>query len=181
MGAIKSLVRKYKPTHKDHEHFNEIAFTHFYRTHNQHIRNVLFRLGVEDELDDLVQTTFIKAWKNIDQIIQSEHIKSWLSKIAVHSAYDFFRKNKKFKLVDCEPEMLEKPSRPNRDDKDLALEALNKLSFDHRTVIVLCFIEEYTLQETAEILELPIGTVKSRLARAKHAIQTYLEDMGVTL
>jgi RNA polymerase sigma-70 factor (ECF subfamily) len=155
------------------------GFRDFYCGNQEYIRNILFRLGIDSELEDVLQNTFIKAWHKIDQFEKKSNIKTWLTKIAINSAYEHFRKAKGFASKQVEIVSSHDPSKDN-ENRELVRRALNALSLDHRIIVVLCTIEEYSLEEAAKILRIPIGTAKSRLNRARKSMQEYLQKMEAT-
>lgn len=160
--------------------------------------NFAYRLTYdEDEAKDLVQETFMKAYRFIRSFQQGTNAKAWLYRILKNSFInDFRKKSKQPAKVDYQ----EVENYYNSDDADadytvdMRVEsvrdmmgdevtiALNALPIDFRTVIILCDLEGFTYEEMAKILDIPIGTVRSRLHRArnllKEKLSTYAEHMG---
>ncbi len=160
--------------------------------------NFAYRLTFdEDDAKDLVQETYLKAFRFIDSFQQGTNAKAWLFRILKNSFInDFRKKSKEPSKVDYQ----EVESFYNSDEvnqpitSDLRVEALqnmigdevtnalNSLAVDFRTVIILCDLEGFTYEEMAKILDIPIGTVRSRLHRArnllKEKLQTYAASMG---
>ena len=151
----------------------------------------------EEDANDLVQETYMKAHRFIDKYVQGTNAKAWLFKI-MKNAYinEYRKKSKRPKKVDFEDIV----SYQDRDDSsstkylDLRQElfqnmmgdevtiAINALPIDFRTVILLCDIEGFTYEEIAKIIDVPIGTVRSRLFRArnmlKDRLKKYAEKLG---
>lgn len=160
--------------------------------------NFAYRLTYdEDEAKDLVQETFMKAYRFIRSFQQGTNAKAWLYRILKNSFInDFRKKSKQPAKVDYQ----EVENYYNSDDADVdhtvdmrvesvkdmmgdeVTLALNSLPIDFRTVIILCDLEGFTYEEMAKILDIPIGTVRSRLHRArnllKEKLSTYAEHMG---
>lgn len=155
-------------------------FRLFYLDNHLYIRNLLFRLGVTSELDDIVQNTFFNAWKKLKNFEKRSKIRTWLTKIAINSANEHFRKIKIPNQWENGKDF-EKDHGLEYENKDLVSRALLKLSFDHRTILVLCVLEEYSLEEAAKIIKIPIGTVKSRLNRARLAMESVLKELEVSI
>jgi RNA polymerase sigma-70 factor, ECF subfamily len=134
-------------------------------------------------LDDLVQDSFVRIWKGINRFDNKSQLKTWIYRIVINTCIDHFRKNK-----NIQNESLLKEDVPvrdlsmcNLDNRDLVQKGLAELSLEHRTVLVLHCMEELTINEVAEISNVPAGTVKSRIFHAKKAMLVFLKKMGVTL
>ena len=160
--------------------------------------NFAFRLTFdEDDAKDLVQETYLKAFRFINSFQEGTNAKAWLFRILKNSFINDFRKKSKEPVkVDYQ----EVETYYNSDDvnrpitSDLRVEslqdmigdevsiALNCLAVDFRTVIILCDLEGFTYEEMAKILDIPIGTVRSRLHRARNLLKvklhTYAGSMG---
>lgn len=130
-------------------------------------------------LDDLTQTTFVKAWRNIKRFDQGRNFKAWLFTIAKNSAYDHFKKKKtvpfafftaddgRNKLENIPDEQLLPDELLMKIESSQALaQKLQALPEPDRLILTLRYREELTLQEIAEVLGAPYNTVKSRHQRA---------------
>jgi RNA polymerase sigma-70 factor, ECF subfamily len=168
---------------------DEAAFSELLRKYLKPVYNFLYRLTADTStLDDLAQTTFIKAWRNIKKFDQERNFKTWLYAIAKNTAYDYFKKKKTIpfaNFTDAEGnnklenisdtdilplELLEKA------DAAKTLEtALDKISDQYRLVLTMHYKEDLTLQEIAEILNLPYNTIKSQHQRGLKALRQILE------
>jgi len=166
--------------------------------HIDSMYNFAYRLTFdEDDAKDLVQETYLKAYRFINSFQQGTNAKAWLFRILKNSFInDFRKKSKEPAKVDYQ----EVETFYNSDDvdekitPDLRIEAvqdmigdevstaLNSLAVDFRTVIILCDLEGFTYEEMAKILDIPIGTVRSRLHRArnllKEKLNNYAKSMG---
>ena len=160
--------------------------------------NFAFRLSLdEDDANDLVQDTYLKAYRFFDSYQPGTNAKAWLFRILKNTFInEFRRKSKQPTKVDYQ----EVESSYNSDDVednhttdvraettqdfvgDEVAKALNDIDFDFRTVIVLCDLEGFTYEEMAKILDIPIGTVRSRLHRARNLLKDrlieYARKMG---
>ena len=160
--------------------------------------NFAYRLTFdEDDAKDLVQETYLKAFRFINSFEQGTNAKAWLFRILKNSFInDFRKKSKEPSKVDYQ----EVETFYNSEDTDVSVttdlrvetiqdmigdeisNALNSLAVDFRTVIILCDLEGFTYEEMAKILDIPIGTVRSRLHRArnllKEKLQSYAQSMG---
>lgn len=130
--------------------------------------------GNRDEGDDLVQTACLKALSRLDQYQRGTRLDSWMFRIIQTTHIDALRRRKR-QASPVEPELLERQSDEGREadrhEHRLLLArtraAIAELPEDQRAVMALVAIEGYSYREAAEILETPIGTVMSRLARAR--------------
>ena len=189
MAEIKSSytdVQKYK------------IFESEFLPHIEAMYNFAFRITYdEDTAKDLLQDTYYKAFKFIDSFHEGTNAKAWLFRILKNSFINEFRKkNKEPSMVDYQ----DVETYYNSDDvnevitSDLRVEvlqdmigdevsnALNALAVDFRIVIILCDLEGFTYEEMSKILDIPIGTVRSRLHRARNLLReklkTYAKSMG---
>ncbi len=173
-------------------------FEREFMPHLDAMYNFAYRLTYdEDEAKDLVQETFMKAYRFVKSFQQGTNAKAWLYRILKNSFInDYRKKSKQPSKVDYQ----EVENYYNSDDTDanhtvdMRVEtvkdmmgdevtiALNSLPVDFRTVIILCDLEGFTYEEMAKILDIPIGTVRSRLHRARNLIKEklsgYAEHMG---
>ncbi|MGZ3654422.1 MAG: RNA polymerase sigma factor [Bdellovibrionota bacterium] len=154
-----------------------------YQEHAPAVRAVLYKMGLKNELDDVVQECFVKAWKGLKNFRGDSSMKTWITRIAVNCAYDHFRR----KGVNVETEEIdeEKLGAAEPDTKDTSAEealrrALDCLSVPHREVLVLHVMEENSVDEVAAILKMSPGTVKSRLFHARANLHKILTKRGVT-
>ncbi len=160
--------------------------------------NFAYRLTFdEDDAKDLVQDTYLKAFRFIESFQQGTNAKAWLFRILKNSFInDFRKKSKEPAKVDYQ----EIEAYYNSDDVDKSIttdlrvetvqdmigdeisNALNSLDIDFRTVIILCDLEGFKYDEMAKILDIPIGTVRSRLHRARNLLKerlgSYAKKMG---
>jgi len=172
------------------------SFKKLYQRHHHKVRSTLFQLCGSDGLDDLVQDVFLRAWKGLSKFRQSAQFSTWLYRIAINVASDHRKALAKMRSrsVNVEDEQLanladDAISREGYSQaglnqmhyQDLMQRGLAKLSDDHRAVLVLHDLEEIPQKDIAEILAIPVGTVKSRLFHARSAIKKFLEAQGVEL
>ena len=146
----------------------------------------------EADAEDLVQDTLLKAYKSIERYETGTNAKAWLFKILKNSFInDYRRRVKQPNKVDYEEIVAyqdEEESSPLTSYVDLREEmfdnlmgdevtlALNDLAEEFRTVILLADVEEFTYEEISKILEIPLGTVRSRLFRARNLMKEKLKE-----
>jgi RNA polymerase sigma-70 factor (ECF subfamily) len=185
-----------KQNYSDSE--KEKIFNNEFMPHINSMYNFAYRLTLDqDDSKDLLQDTYLKAYRFIDSFQQGTNAKAWLFRILKNSFInDYRKKSKEPSKVDYQ----DVESYYNSEDvdrqitPDLRVEALrdmigdeisnalNSLDVDFRTVIILCDLEGFKYDEMAKILDIPIGTVRSRLHRArnllKEKLSTYAKQMG---
>ena len=155
------------------------------------VYNFLYRLTSDTAaLDDLTQTTFIKAWQNIKKFNLDKNFKTWIFTIAKNTAYDYFKKKKTVpfaNFIDAEGNnKLENISDGDilplellaKADAAKTLEtALAKISDQYHLILTMHYKNDLTLREIAEILSLPYNTVKSQHQRGLKALRQILQEM----
>ena len=142
-------------------------------------------VGSPDEAEDVVQESFIQAYLKLDTFQQNSRFFTWLYRIAFNFALARRRRRKNHQSLDearensgSEPEFDgDNPdTRLSRtEDIQLVHRALALLSEDHRSILVLREMEDLAYEEIAEVLHISIGTVRSRLNRARAALKQQLE------
>lgn len=152
----------------------------------------------EDDANDLVQETYLKAYRFIDKYIEGTNAKAWLFKILKNAFINQYRRKSKLptkvdyeeiisfhdeegdtnfsSYMDLREEMFQHMM------GDEVTNAINALPVDFRVVILLCDIEGFTYEEISKIIDIPIGTVRSRLHRArnmlKEKLRVYADSLG---
>lgn len=174
------------------------VFENEFMPHVGSMYNFAFRLTFdEDEAKDLVQDTYLKAYRFINSFQEGTNAKAWLYRILKNNFInDYRKKSKQPSKVDYQEieQYSNSEDRPSNATFDYQLEttkdmigdeisnALNSLAVDFRTVIILCDLEGFTYEEMAKILDIPIGTVRSRLHRARNLLReklgSYAHSMG---
>lgn len=143
----------------------------------------------EDDASDLVQETYLKAYRFFDKFERGTNCKAWLFRILKNSYINRFRKSSKapdtveYDVIEefyetvrdssVETSVLEEQIFTQALDDEVST-ALNRLPDEFRTVIILCDIENFTYEEIAEFIDCPIGTVRSRLHRARKILAAQL-------
>lgn len=172
-------------------------FDHEFLPHIHSMYNFGYRLTLDrDDAKDLVQDTYFKAFRFIESFQRGTNAKAWLFRILKNSFINDYRKKiKEPNKVDYQ----EVESFYNSDDVDRQItsdlrvdalkdmigdeisNALNALDVDFRTVIILCDLEGFKYEEMAKILDIPIGTVRSRLHRARQLLKEKLSEYAKTM
>jgi RNA polymerase sigma-70 factor (ECF subfamily) len=160
-------------------------FWTIYHNHYERVRKFIFAL-VKDEwvADDLIQETFIKVQKNLDQLKEESKLSSWIFRIAYNHCQDHFRKmsqsSKSDRVLTEKKEILAEPLFQKELEQhqmgECVQEKVRRLPESYQTVLVLFDLMEFSHQEIAEILDISVENVKVRLHRARKKLKTILEE-----
>jgi RNA polymerase sigma-70 factor (ECF subfamily) len=164
----------------------------FYRTTAERVAQQI--LYTEDAAADAVQESLIKAHRAMNRF-QDGNFRSWFLRIVTNTCYDHLRRQKRRTTVSLDElaelgslDYLEPAAATSEDPEAIALQnegmhvllhAIDALPAWHRSVVMLVDVQGYDYAEAAEILHLPLGTVKSRLSRARSALRDELVLSGV--
>ena len=123
--------------------------------------------------EDLVQETLLKAWRNFHQFQAGTNCRAWLFRILVNTRNRDFQK-RRFLADVVNIDDVHLPVPENASAPAEIRSAFDSLSTEHREVLNLGIVEGFTVKEVAEILDMPAGTVMSRLARARARLRELL-------
>jgi RNA polymerase sigma-70 factor, ECF subfamily len=157
------------------DEFERVAMPHTESLFRAALRITRERAGAED----IVQETLLRAWNAFDQFERGTNCKAWLFRILLNLS------SKQRKKIQAAPAMLALDE--NDSDRVIRLRvappqfaeveilsALDRLSTEHRTILILAVVEGFTCKEIARMCALPIGTVMSRLSRARSELRKIL-------
>ena len=202
MSVIMSEEIEEIPLAASETSYNDIErndiFNREFMPHINSMYNFAFRLTMdEDDANDLVQDTYLKAFRFISSFERGTNAKAWLFRILKNSFINDYRKKTKepskvdYQEVETFYDSEEAAGTDQTTDLraetvqdllgDEIANALNSLPVDFRTVIILSDIEGFTYEEMAKILDIPIGTVRSRLHRARQLLKDKLKNYAATM
>lgn len=174
-----------------------INFDELVLEHKDKVFNLCFRfLGNYEEADDCAQETFVKVYRSLKDFRRESSVSTWIYRIAVNTcknrvASAQYRRSRSMVRLD-EPKETEGGSRPfeigdeklspavqagRREAGEMIQEAIGSLPADQKSVVVLRDIEGLSYEEVAEATGLNIGTVKSKLARARQGLREKLKGL----
>ena len=169
------------------------AFAEIVELYKDKVFQLSYRmLGNRHEAEDIAQEAFLRAYVNIHSYDTNRKFSTWLYRIATNLSIDRIRKKKPDFYLDAEVVGTEGLTMYSQVAADVALpedevESLElqtmiqteilKLPDKYRSVIVLKYIEEMSLKEISEILDLPVGTVKTRIHRGREALRNQLRHV----
>jgi RNA polymerase sigma-70 factor (ECF subfamily) len=148
---------------------------------------VVHVVGSSDTAYDVVQDAFVQAYVKLDKFERASAFYTWLYRIAVNLAISRRRREKPMTSVDQVREVLGQEPTDGADPPAAQLEqreracqvhqALAALSEEHRTILTLREMEDFSYEQIAEILDLPVGTIRSRLHRARMQLREQLKGV----
>lgn len=161
------------------EHFEAEAMPHL----NDLYRTASRMMGDGSRAEDVVQEAYLQAWRSFDRFEAGTNCRAWLFKILFHCVNHQRRKWFRFPLLKETEEFLEANLRaaepvPEQLTDSEILAALERISADYRSVVLLVDVEEFSYKEVAGILGIPIGTVMSRLSRARKSLRDQLASVA---
>ncbi len=160
--------------------FEQIVLPHWQAAYNL----ARWLTGQDQDAEDVVQEAYLRAFKFFEGF-HGEDSRAWLLTIVRHTAYTWLRRNRERDLtisLDEELHSLDNEMAtsdtmlPQIADQQLLREALEALPVAFREVVILHDLEELSYKEIALIADIPLGTVMSRLARARQRLQNYLTE-----
>jgi len=159
---------------------DESAFTALLRRHKDKVRNITYlTLGNGDSVDDIAQEVFLTVYKNLHRFRFESQFTTWLYRITINKCKDHLRKikirNIFTSIKESEEEIGYSQQLDEKDTAELVQKAIAKLPVKLRTPLLLKDIEGFSYQEIAESIQCEIGTVKSRIFRAREGLRNLLK------
>lgn len=170
----------------DHQAFEDLV-----RRYQRQVANIIYlTLGKREEVQDIAQEVFIRVYRSIDKFEFDASFFSWIYRITVNLCIDELRRKKIKRALSLDfltEGALEKEKKSkeqilasdgvlNDEKREIVLGALQRISQEHRQVIILREYEELTYAEIAAYLGISIQAVKSRIFRAREELRILLED-----
>lgn len=162
----------------DQEGFNMLV-----RKYQNRVFNTIYSLiGSNSGVDDIAQDVFIKVYRNLSFFNRKAEFSTWLYRIVVNTTYNHLKKEKKYTSLDYALDKDNTNSREskglvNQETQELVRNAIDKLPFKYRTVVVLKDIEGFSYGDIAKTLGCSIGTVESRIFRARNILKEILTPL----
>lgn len=166
----------------------ELAFDELYAKYNRLVYWAAFSVAREESAAlDLSQEVFLKAWKNLRKLsaMDESQLKNWLYRVTVNAGVDNIRRLKREVLpeempdcADTDEDVLPEQAALTEELRGELMEAIDELPDQYRECVLLYYFSELDYSEIAEATGASLGTVKSRLFRAKAILKKALEDDG---
>jgi RNA polymerase sigma-70 factor (ECF subfamily) len=145
-------------------------------------RTALRVLSNVRDAEDLVQETYLQAWKSFHRFEPGTNCRAWLFKILFHRIHHHWRKCFASRVIQESVDLAEtlpyEPPVPEQLADEEVLSALEKIRPDFRAVLLLADVQEFSYKEIADTLGIPVGTVMSRLSRARKLLRTELAGLA---
>lgn len=163
------------------------AFEALFDRYKGHVyRTALAIINDPSAAEDILQDCFLRLHANVDRIDGSIPISPWLHRVTVNLAYNYVARRKRSSgMVDLMADGLvagisASPDRvaEHAETRNALLAAIDQLSFEHRVVVILFYLSEFSLEEIAYILDCPVGTVKSRLHYARNKLRSQIAEQA---
>jgi RNA polymerase sigma-70 factor (ECF subfamily) len=160
----------------------ESAFTQLVEDHQDMVLSIARRLGAgKEQAEDIAQEVFLRVYRNLDKFSGKSKLSTWIYRIAYNTTVELWRRRKETISFDF---LLEEGWQPESYDQSpdesterveqmrLLQGLIGNLPEKYRGVIVLFYLQDKSYEQVAEIMSLPLGTVKTYLHRAKKALYT---------
>ncbi|MDD2503201.1 MAG: sigma-70 family RNA polymerase sigma factor [Clostridia bacterium] len=168
------------------------AFAELIFLYEKKIYNYCLRMtNCREDAEDLTQEVFVRVYKNLKGFQGNSRLSTWIFRIAHNICIDHFRKSK-FTMVSLnqpknyeDQREMELPSEDptpeqealRKEQQEFLLKSIENLRPEYKTVIILRDIQHHSYEEIAEILDVPLGTVKSHISRARTALRTAVRPL----
>jgi len=161
------------------DEFEEVALPHLKELY----RTAARLLGDGAKAEDVVQETYLQAWKSFARFEPGTNCRAWLFKILVNTIHHHRRSWFNLRRVPESEEILEQtaacaPAVPERLAEGEILRALDGLPADYRAAVLMADVQEFSYKEIAGVLDVPIGTVMSRLSRGRKMLREQLSGVA---
>ena len=162
-----------KPKKNEEQKFTELIEENklrFYKTAKIILKN-------DDDVYDAIQEALISIYKNYEKLENKKFFSTWATRIIINKCYDLLRKRKN-NIVPIDEYIENNPSMGQNDkyeiDESGIKQAMNFLNDDVKLIVVLYYYDNYSVKEISEIVNIPEGTVKSRLSTARKLLKQKL-------
>lgn len=144
---------------------------HLYRISRLILRDV-------DRAEDAVQEALVRCWRDLPGLRDPDKFDAWLNRLLLHSVTDEARSRRRFaaSIAILRAEPVEQDTTGALADRDQLARVFDRLSLNHRTIVVLHHYLGFTVEEAASTIGIPVGTAKSRLHYATDALRAALES-----
>lgn len=151
-----------------------------YQRCSRAIYGLTVRMVGRENADDVTQQVFLQVFRNIGQFQGGSRIETWIHRIAVNESLQYLRRQNRrpVQSLQHDPESNSPDRRTQVEDKELLDRALAQLDPQLRSLFLLREVNRMSYAELAEVLEVPEGTIGSRLNRARRELRQHLEDLG---
>ncbi len=137
----------------------------------------------QEDASDAISNATLKAYEKIETLRQLEFFKTWITRILINECNIIIKQKQKVTYIENYIENQNNTYANNNEEKIDVQQAINKLEKELKQIVILYYFDDLSIEEISNILEIPKGTVKSRLSRArqclaKELLKDYKEDIG---
>jgi len=160
---------------------DRFAFAELVRRHERRVYNLAYRmLGREEDARDATQDAFVIALRKLPSFRGDAAFSTWMHRVTVNACYDILRKRQREPVQELPKEVEVGPGGPDHAEVTALLidvrRALLEVPFEFRAPLVLHDVQDLPYEEIAEVLGVPVGTVKSRIHRGRIALAAALGE-----
>ncbi|PFK47700.1 RNA polymerase subunit sigma [Bacillus cereus] len=148
-------------------------------------KTVVFLVGDKQDIDDIVNEVYIQMWKSVASYDMNRPFRFWLHGLVVKQVQDWRRKSwrrfrvfEKKKMYEQDHSYIMDEDVLHKETRSELVELVQELSYKHREVVIMRYFHEYSLDEIATLLHIPVGTVKSRLHMALKRLRIEMENVS---
>ena len=131
-------------------------------------------LGRECDVEDAIQNTIINSYKNIKNLKKEKFFKTWLIRILINECNEILRKNKR--VISFDESVRDERYNDSYENMDLT-NAINCLGKEFKVTTILFYFEDMSIKEISKFLEIPEGTIRSRLTRAREKLREIMSEV----
>ena len=177
MGEVKLANYKLKYQVELAKNNNKEAFSELI----QEVKTKLYKTGIsilKNDADtcDAMQETLLSAYQNIKSLENNDYFTTWIIRIMINKCYDIIRRNKRIVSINEKVEIKDDDFYDRYASESDLEWALNNIDEDLKTVTVLYYYDDFSVSEISDVLNIPEGTVKSRLSRARDRLYTIIKE-----
>ena len=151
-----------------------------YEYFHRRVYRLLIRMVGRDDAEDLLQQVFLQVFRTLNQFQGQSRFETWLYRVSVNESLQHLRKQRSRRSVYLESDIMDLKTDQVRDfdQKELMEYALARLEPELRSLFLLREVEQQSYAEIAVVLQIPEGTVASRLGRTRQLLKQYLVELG---
>ncbi|MCA9072022.1 MAG: RNA polymerase sigma factor [Planctomycetaceae bacterium] len=151
-----------------------------YESFHRQVYRLMVRMVGPQEAADLTQQVFLQTFRKLQQFAGESQFRTWLHRLAVNEALQFLRKAKRAETACLAADPADRSQDPQESvlQQDLMEQALSRLDPELRATFLLREVEELNYSEIALVMQIPEGTVGSRMNRARRELKQHLLDLG---
>lgn len=158
----------------------EEKFDRLYEEHSSYVYNTCLGIvGNPDDARDAMQDTFVQIYRSLHKFKGNSAIRTWIHRIAINKCMDLLRSKPKHECVETIETFGEmEPLAGNTEVESIVRDTIGRMRPDHRVVLTLFYLQEYSYQEIAEMLGTRLSQVRMCLHRARKAFRKLYDDGG---